>query len=541
MVAIETAKTGPAAMRTIADPPNKEAPVTLVRRLALVLIAGLIALFAVGGYGLYELGAAQGRVSRLETATLPGLQALSEAQDDVGALRLTLYRYVVDGIDDAARRDMKTQLAELDASFARHIATYATHGTGDDKDATLLAADKSHMAVYLDARATFLRRYDGDQRESALEMLHDHGGVHDAALALNHGLHDHLAYVVAQADAQAQANASAYRSSVILTLLAIVIAAMGMGWFGGRLYRLIRDGLGRLQGTLQTVSSSLDLSLRAEVDRRDEIGLTAEALNVLLARIADTVRTVQTSSDTVHSVASHIVERNRDISERTMRQAAALEETTASVAELTEAARHTAERAVDASTVAGAMAEEARRSGRAVEYMGSVMQQISAHAQRIRDVSSVIESIAFQTNILALNAAVEAARAGGHGKGFAVVAGEVRSLAQHSATSARDIRDLIERSVEAIENGVEQATAIEDSNLTLQASVARVAQQVAAIGQLAHEQGRGTEQINQAMTSLDSDTQRYAQMVDEAAEAVGTLHGQARVLRDTAGMFTGVS
>lgn len=122
-----------------------------------------------------------------------------------------------------------------------------------------------------------------------------------------------------------------------------------------------------------------------------------------------------------------------------------------------------------------------------------------------------------------------------------MVAGEVRALAQHSATSARDIKDLIERSVEAIENGVEQATAIEDSNLTLQASVARVAQQVTAIGQLAREQGRGTEQINQAMASLDSDTQHYAQMVDQAAEAVGTLHGQARVLRDTAGVFTGVS
>ncbi|KAF1004792.1 MAG: Methyl-accepting chemotaxis protein I [Luteibacter sp.] len=514
---------------------------TLVRRLAAVLIAGLIALLAVGGYGLFELHAAQDRVGHLETTTLPGLQALSEAQDDVGALRLALYRYVVDGIDDAARVQMKQQIAELDSGYARHLASYAANAIGDAKDASLLTEDRNHMAAYLVARDTFFHRYDGGQRDSALDMLHDHGGVHDAALALNHGLHDHLAYVVAQADAQAEANASAYRSSVILTVLAIAIAAVGMGWFGGRLYRLIRGGLGKLQGTLQTVSSSLDLSLRADVDRHDEIGLTAEALNTLLARIADTVRTVQASSDTVHSVASHIVERNRDISERTMRQAAALEETTASVAELTEAARHTAERAVDASTVAGAMAEEARRSGRAVEYMGSVMQEISTHAQRIRDVTGVIESIAFQTNILALNAAVEAARAGGHGKGFAVVASEVRSLAQHSATSARDIKGLIERSVEAIENGVEQATAIEDSNLTLQASVARVATQVTAIGQLAHEQGRGTEQINQAMASLDSDTQRYAQMVDEAAEAVGTLHGQAQVLRDTAGIFTGVS
>ena len=514
---------------------------TLVRRLAVVLIAGLIALLAVGGYGLFQLDASQARIRRLETTTLPGLQALSEAQDDVGALRLALYRYVVDGIDETARHGMRQEIDALDAGFVRHMAAYQAHAAGDTKDTTMLAADRAHMAAYLAARDTFFRRYDGNQRDSALGMLHNHGQVHDAALDLNHGLHDHLAYVVTQADAQAELNAAAYRTSLILTVLAIVAAALGMGWFGGRLYRLIKGGLGKLQGTLQSVSATLDLSLRAEIGRHDEIGLTAEALNTLLGRIADTVRTVQSSSDTVHSVASHIVDRNRDISERTMRQAAALEETSASVAELTEAARHTAERAVDATTVAGAMAEEARRSGRAVEYMGSVMQEIAAHAHRIRDVTSAIESIAFQTNILALNAAVEAARAGHHGKGFAVVAGEVRALAQHSATSARDIKDLIERSVEAIENGVEQATAIEDSNLTLQASVARVAQQVTAIGQLAREQGRGTEQINQAMASLDSDTQHYAQMVDQAAEAVGTLHGQARVLRDTAGVFTGVS
>jgi methyl-accepting chemotaxis protein len=514
---------------------------TLVRRLAVVLTAGLLALTLVGSYGLYQLAHANARLERLQTVTLPGIQTLSDAVDDVGALRLGLYRFVVDGVDELDRATMRRHLDEVDRSFALHLGEYAKRYNGEGRDAELLAADRKHMGDYLAARTEFFARDAAGKRDQALAMLHDGGRIHDTALALNQGLHDHMAYLVGEADAQRAENNAAYRNGVRLTVLIGVVALVATGWFGTRLFQLIRQGLGRLQGTLQEISTTLDISRRAEVLRHDEIGLTAMALNGLLDRIADTVRTVQSSSRAVHTATSHIVDGNRDLSTRTMRQAAALEQTAASVAELAKAARHTADQAREASTVTDAMAEEALRSGRAVETMGSVMQQISGHAAQIKDVIGLIETVAFQTNVLALNAAVEAARAGEHGRGFAVVATEVRALALHSANAARDVKALIERSSEAIDSGVEQAAAIDDSNATLQASVARVTRQVAAIGELALEQGRGTEQMHLTVADLDSATQRYASLVEEASAAAGALNDQASVLERTAGVFSGVT
>jgi methyl-accepting chemotaxis protein len=514
---------------------------TLVRRLGIVLSAGLLALVFVGAYGLFQLNRSYSKVENLDSVTLPGLQALSGAIDDVGALRLTLYRFVVDGVDDVSRRTTQAQIAELDTSLAAHVDLYARRYGGTGRDGELLVVDRKNIAAYIAARTTFFRLYGGNERAAALAMLHDGGGVHDAALALNSGLHQHMDFVVEEAASQREADASSHRIATRLMIVVIGLSLFVTGWFGLRLYQLIRQGLTGLQGTMQSISETMDLSVRATVSGKDEIGVTADALNHLLGSIAGTVRTVQASSQAVNAASGKLVEGNRDLSDRTMRQAAALEETSASVAGLSDAARHTAQRASETSVLAASMAEDARRSGRAVGDMATVMDEIAGHAARIKDVIEFIESLAFQTNILALNAAVEAARAGERGRGFTVVAHEVRALAEHSANSARNIKAMIEQSSEAIGKGVLQAASIGAANAALQDAVHTVSEQVVAIGRLAAEQGAGIEQINQAVAGMDAATQHYARLVDQATGAVDTLHGQAALLAKTAGEFRGLS
>ncbi|HEY3599091.1 MAG TPA: methyl-accepting chemotaxis protein [Paraburkholderia sp.] len=508
---------------------------TIVRRLVVTLGVALLALVFVGGYGLAQLYGSYQRIESLETHTIPGLKSISTALSDVADIRLNVYRYVVDGIDDTSRAAIEKLIADTDRKVDRDVAEY---DVSDDTAQKMLDADRAHIAAYRSARDQFFEKFRAGDKDGALAMLHDNGTVHTAALALDNGLHDHIDYDVQRSQALRDENAAGFKTAFGLMIAIVATALLATGAFGIHLYRLIGNGLGRLQETLQTVSTSLDLSQHARVDRMDEIGHTAIALNSLLERVAEVVAEVRQSSDAVGIASKQIAAGNLDLSSRTEQQAVSLQQTAASLGQLTVTVQQNADNAKEASSLALSTSRISDEGKQAVERMVGTMSEIASSSAKIAEITSLIEGIAFQTNILALNAAVEAARAGEQGRGFAVVAAEVRSLAQRSSVAAKEIKDLITRSVATIRSGSSQAEEVGSTTAQVQQAIRQVASIIGEIATASDEQGRGIEQVNQAVGQIDEVTQQNASLVEQAAAAAGSLDEQAMRLSGSVSVFT---
>ncbi|ABK09584.1 methyl-accepting chemotaxis protein [Burkholderia orbicola] len=279
-----------------------------------------------------------------------------------------------------------------------------------------------------------------------------------------------------------------------------------------------------------------DLTLPVPVRAGDRTSMMA-AMHDMQARLQATIGGIRQSAEAIASASRQISAGNDDLSQRTEEQAASLEETAASMEQLTATVKQNADNARQASGLANNASDIARTGSDVVNRVIGTMGEIDDSSRKIADIIGVIEGIAFQTNILALNAAVEAARAGEQGRGFAVVAGEVRSLAQRSATAAKEIRELIVDSVERVRNG---STLVGQAGTTmgeiLQA-VARVTDIMGEIAAASEEQASGITQVGRAVTQMDQVTQQNAALVEEAAAAAASLQEQAVRLRDAVGAF----
>ena len=320
--------------------------------------------------------------------------------------------------------------------------------------------------------------------------------------------------------------------NLILSGLAVVLG----GLFAWRVSKSITAPLAQAVSVAETVARG-DLGQPILAVTRDETGRLLRALHDMQDKLAGAVRTIRAGSETISSAAGQIAAGNTDLSSRTEEQAASLEETAASMEELASTVKQNADNARQANQLAASASEVAQRGGAVVSAVVSTMGDISASSRKISEIVSVIDGIAFQTNILALNAAVEAARAGEQGKGFAVVAGEVRSLAQRSAQAAREVKTLIEASVSKVAEGAGQA---ENAGTTMQevvASVKRVTDIMGEIAAASQEQASGIEQVNRAVSQMDEVTQQNAALVEEAAAAAGSMQDQAYALVRAVGVF----
>ncbi|MFH7109747.1 methyl-accepting chemotaxis protein [Achromobacter xylosoxidans] len=320
--------------------------------------------------------------------------------------------------------------------------------------------------------------------------------------------------------------------NLILSGLAIVLG----GLFAWRVSKSITAPLAQAVSVAETVARG-DLGQPIHAVTRDETGRLLRALHDMQDKLAGAVRTIRAGSETISSAAGQIAAGNTDLSSRTEEQAASLEETAASMEELASTVKQNADNARQANQLAASASEVAQRGGAVVSAVVSTMGDISASSRKISEIVSVIDGIAFQTNILALNAAVEAARAGEQGKGFAVVAGEVRSLAQRSAQAAREVKTLIEASASKVAEGAGQA---ENAGTTMQevvASVKRVTDIMGEIAAASQEQASGIEQVNRAVSQMDEVTQQNAALVEEAAAAAGSMQDQAHALVRAVGVF----
>ncbi|MFC3394939.1 methyl-accepting chemotaxis protein [Brenneria rubrifaciens] len=270
---------------------------------------------------------------------------------------------------------------------------------------------------------------------------------------------------------------------------------------------------------------------------RNCVGRLFPLLREMQASLANTVSIIRGSTDSIYQGASEIAAGNNDLSSRTEQQASALEETAASMEQLTATVKQNAENASHASQLALQASTTAKKGGGIVENVVKTMAEISGSSRKIAEITTVINGIAFQTNILALNAAVEAARAGEQGRGFAVVAGEVRSLAQRSAQAAKEIEGLIAESVRCVDTG---SNLVEDAGSTMNEIVRAVTNVTDIMGEIAsasEEQSKGIAQVGQAVAEMDSVTQQNAALVEQASAAARSLEEQAALLNQTVSLF----
>ena len=322
---------------------------------------------------------------------------------------------------------------------------------------------------------------------------------------------------------------------VVYAALALLLIAVSLGAFLF-MNRVILRPLRSVGESFDKIAAG-DLTTRVEVNSTNEIGQLFAAVKRMQESLTRTVSAVRRGVDEINVGSREISAGNTDLSSRTEEQAASLEETAASMEQLASTVKQNADNARQANQLAASASDVAERGGSAVSEVVTTMQAISASSRKISEIVSVIDGIAFQTNILALNAAVEAARAGEQGKGFAVVAGEVRSLAQRSAQAAKEIKGLIEDSVGKVGAGSQQ---VERAGATMQeivASVKRVTDIMGEISAASEEQSSGIDQVNRAVSQMDEVTQQNAALVEEAAAAAGSLEEQAQRLAEAVAVF----
>ncbi|WP_044529366.1 methyl-accepting chemotaxis protein [Herbaspirillum sp. B65] len=481
------------------------------------------------------------------------LQGIAQATDEMMHEPLTKERLVSDWyrtIHTSVRRTTaiaKSADPSLAAYFAEDAAAASRMSTAQQKAIeALIESDEEKAAFtklsqvrkdYIKYRDAISKAKADGQPEEAARIL---AGPFDVAAK---GYLDLLQQLLnlqrANIDRVAAHIQQVYQESRNL-MLALAVLQVVLGWLFARSLALgITRPLEQAVDVAQAVAAG-DLTTRIDdklAARSDETGKLMHALHTMTGNLARIVGQVRSGTDAITTASSEIATGNLDLSARTERQAGALEETASAMEELTSTVSQNASNARQANQLAASASSVAQQGGDVVSQVISTMGSINESSRKIVDIISVIDGIAFQTNILALNAAVEAARAGEQGRGFAVVASEVRSLAQRSASAAKEIKILIDDSVSKVGTGSELVTRAGSTMDEVVASVRQVAQIVAEISAASSEQSDGISQVNLAINDMDQTTQQNAALVEQAAAAAESMQQQATRLSEVVSQF----
>ena len=391
-----------------------------------------------------------------------------------------------------------------------------------EEDIRLFKGLDSHRAAYRNLRTALMQQsangdHVADRVESELKPLDD---AYDQALG-QFADHQLKVYTETRETALAQVR----QSQIMLASVAGITLLLGI-WGAWALGRSITRPLHQAVGIADEIAHG-NLTQSFTISGRDETATLLTSLHEMQAKLASIVAGVRQNADSVANASAEIAQGNNDLSARTEQQASALEQTAASMEQLGATVRQNADNAAQANQLAMNANEVANQSGGVVEQMVSTMREIEDSGQRIAAIIGVIDSIAFQTNILALNAAVEAARAGEQGRGFAVVASEVRALAGRSAEAAKEIKTLIDTSVQRVGHGTQLADQAGHSMQEMINAIGRVTDIMAEISAASREQSSGVSQVGEAITQMDRTTQQNAALVEESAAAADNLRSQA--------------
>ena len=430
----------------------------------------------------------------------------------------------------------KGALEEIEAAKTSVAAQYALLEplVQSAKGRDLLARMKQQRLAFVSQAEQYLALIGKGDKEQAAVLLVEQ--LRPAQLAYQAVIREQVEYqgeVTTAAGQRAEAAARAlvinvFAAAAVATVVAIVLALT--------IIRSITRPLAQAVEVADRVASG-DLSGPIVVRSTDETGRLLDALQRMQQSLVNTVGQVRSNAEGVASASAQIASGNNDLSVRTEEQASALEETAASMEELGSTVRQNADNARQANQLAVSASNVAVQGGNVVAEVVETMKGIDASSQKIADIISVIDGIAFQTNILALNAAVEAARAGEQGRGFAVVAGEVRSLAGRSAEAAKEIKDLITASVERVAQGSALVDKAGATMTDVVASIRRVTDIMGEISAASSEQSAGVSQVGEAVTQMDQATQQNAALVEEMAAAASALNAQAGELVQAVAVF----
>jgi methyl-accepting chemotaxis protein len=427
---------------------------------------------------------------------------------------------------------IKETSEQIDATYAKAGPLF--HSTDSQ---ALFAAMVASRVSYEEAVNKTIATLDGGSIEQARGVLFkDVIPVQDVYFSAIDKMVSHQTELMAQTSDVAISEAhSATMMVMVLSVIATLLAAIAGLIITRSIVRPINEAI-----LLAETVAEGDLTCVIEVRSTDETGRLLSALKRMNENLRRTVSEVRMGATHIVTASSQIASGNLDLSSRTEEQAASLEQTAASMEELTATAKHNAENANEASRLAVSASEVAVQGGAAVSQVVATMSSIHSSSGKIVDVIGLIDGIAFQTNILALNAAVEAARAGEQGRGFAVVATEVRTLAQRSATAAKEIKTLIGDSVTQVDRGTELVNRAGETMKEVVVSIQRVASIISEIAGASQEQMKGIEQVNLAVGQMDEVTQQNAALVEEAAAAAQSLEEQAVRLTKTVSVFKDV-
>lgn len=498
------------------------------------LLSSSLVLFVI--IGLTILTGFQSRIQYVQTNAIPSIIDLSKLVDKSNELIVLMYRHqgsmninVQTGLEEEINKSMNDI-----KSLSQY---YLEHDISSDEDKKMTEAAFAMTAEFEHKLPQFLRYSRVQDDVTSLALLQDKGGAGEAIRNLLTGYKQQLQLNVDISNQLQKINNRIYQSTFWGMIIASAAIIFVLSILAIKIINNIRRSVNNMRTTMEDASLRLDLTLRVDDSRNDEIGMMAKAFNHLVANVADSLLSVSVSSSSVSTASAQISAGNEDLSSRTEEQAASLEQTAASMTELSETVRQTAENTRVASQLSHDVMQISDSSTTKVQAMLGTMSDIKNSSAKITDIIALIEGIAFQTNILALNAAVEAARAGEQGRGFAVVAGEVRNLAQRSSASAREIKDLIESSIRFVEVGAGQAEDVSQNMGRMNDSIRQVTDLVNEIAAASQEQTQGIGQVHQAINQMDDATQQNASLVEEASAASRSLMDQATVLNELVAAF----
>ena len=494
-----------------------------------VLVVLLLAMVAMA---LMQFRAMQSSSEVITEKALPSVEVINTLNTDLVRARLLELRHV-NNSEPAYIADVEKQFEQLQHRLGEEKNIYEPLILSEQERQiyTQFLSERDRYVVL--NKQLFEASRSGD-KDKAKELL----GAESLKLynTSSATLQKLIKYNSDAAKAETQAADAAYKRAITLLVTGAVIAVLIAVMAGLWLVRSIRAPLQQAVQAADRVANG-DLSGVIHVERQDETGQLLNALERMQGSLVQTVRTVRQNAEGVASASSQIASGNADLSSRTEEQASALEETAASMEQLGSTVRQNADNARAANQMAVNASQVAAQGGAVVAEVVETMKGINNSSHQIADIISVIDSIAFQTNILALNAAVEAARAGEQGRGFAVVAGEVRTLAQRSAEAAKEIKALITTSVERVEQGTQLVDKAGATMTDIVSAIRRVTDLMAEISAASQEQSQGVAQVGEAVTQMDQTTQQNAALVEESAAAAGALRKQAQDLVQAVAVF----
>ena len=497
-------------------------------------LAVVVLTAGVGVFSVTQLGKINADTDDIATNWLPSIKTVGQIRTTVNQFRQAEADHVM-SVDEKEEAAIDKRFESLKKMLAEQQAIYEPMVTAGDEKQTY-DQYKQHRDAYFAAHEKLLPLSRGGEAtmERAKAYFRGESAGTFTAMADDLGrlveINDRGADVAYKSAQGTYAQARTW--VVALVVSTILVASFLAVW----ITRLITRPLSQAVGAAEAIAAG-DLTMTLCVDGKDEIAQLLQALTRMRDNLARIVGHVRQNAESVATASAQIAQGNNDLSGRTEEQASALEETAASMEELGATVKQNADNARQANQLAQGASQVAVKGGDVVSQVVDTMKGINDSSKRIVDIISVIDGIAFQTNILALNAAVEAARAGEQGRGFAVVASEVRSLAGRSSEAAKEIKSLISTSVERVEQGT---TLVDQAGTTMTEianSIGRMTNVMGEISSASVEQSAGVAQVGEAVTQMDQATQQNAALVEESAAAAESLKMQAQQLVQTVAVF----